>query len=159
FSDDFSNGASAAWNFTPTTGYWLPQAGQLTDAGGDTVADVAQTATVVLPAGAVSWQADLRTREGWAPHAAPVDTLGNPGISGVPVRSRTGLNEVFFSVFDDNPQSWPPGKYPVTLRVGTTVNGAWQGWTDVGTATPSISHTYQIRLEANGTFSVLLDGN
>jgi hypothetical protein len=47
------------------------------------------------------------------------------------------------------------------------VGGAWQGWTRVGTA-PTVSHpggpellrhAYQIRLDADGRFSVLFDGN
>jgi hypothetical protein len=152
FSDDFSNGPSSAWTFTPDTGYWLPQVGQLTDAGGDTAANLAQTATVALPAGTGTWQADLLTKEG---HGAGIDTQGNPGISGISVQSADGLNEVWFSIFDNN-----------SLNVGTVVGGAWQGWTRVGTA-PTISHpsgpellphTYQIRLDSAGTFSLIFDG-
>jgi hypothetical protein len=125
----------------------------LTDAGGDTVANVAQTATVALPAGAISWQADLLTKEG---HGAGVDQQGNPGISGLFVQSPNGSSAVYFSVFDNN-----------SLNVGTTVNGVWQGWTRVGTA-PTVMHaggpemlwhTYQIQLDAGGTFSVYFDGN
>jgi hypothetical protein len=153
FSDDFSNGASPAWNFTPDTGYWLPQVGLLTDSGGDTVANVPQTATVALPAGAVTWQADLLTKEG---HAAGVDQQGNPGISGISVGSTDNTNAVYFSIFDNN-----------GLNVGTTVNGVWQGWTRIGTAQPVMHaggpeflwHTYQIRLDSDGTFSLLFDGN
>jgi hypothetical protein len=94
FSDDFSNGPSAAWSFSPDTGYWLPQVGRLTDSGGDTVANVPQTATVNLPAGANSWQADLITKEG---RGAGVDQQGNPGISGISVQSAGGSNAVLFS--------------------------------------------------------------
>ncbi|HEV3204973.1 MAG TPA: hypothetical protein VGY77_11345 [Gemmataceae bacterium] len=152
FSDDFSNGPSSAWKFTPDKGYWLPQVGQLTDATGDTVADVAQTATVALPAGAVSWQADLLTKEGYG---AGVDRQGNPGISGISVQSADGLNGVSFSVFAD-----------FTLNVGTTVNGVWQGWTRVGIAAPLMHrggpemlwHTYDIQLDSAGTFSLVFDG-
>jgi hypothetical protein len=153
FSDDFSNGPSAAWSFTPATDYWLPQVGQLTDAGGDTVANVTQAATVVLPSGTVAWQAQLLTKEG---HAAPVDPQGNPGISGIYIQSTDGLNAVWFGVFPDD-----------TVNVGTVVGGTWQDWTQVGTA-PTISHpagvellwhTYQIRLDSGGTFSLLFDGD
>jgi hypothetical protein len=42
--------------------------------------------------------------------------------------------------------------------VGTTVNGVWQGSTDVGTASAFTWHTYQIQLATDGTFSVFLDG-
>jgi hypothetical protein len=153
FSDDFSNGAGPAWTLTPASGYWLPQVGQLTDAGGDTVANVPQTATVALPAGTSSWQADLLTKEG---HGAGVDAQGNPGISGISVASAGGANAVFFGVLDDN-----------TVNVGAIVGGVWQGWTVVGTAPTAdhpggpemLWHTYQIRLDADGTFSTLFDGN
>ena len=152
FSDDFSNGPSSAWTFTPATDYWQPQVGLLTDAGGDTVANVPQTASVVLPAGAGSWQADLRTREGFG---AGVDSQGNPGISGLAVRSTDGQNGVVFSVFAD-----------FSVNVGTAVNGVWQGWTRVGRADPvyhhgapeMLWHTYDIQLDGDGTFSVLFDG-
>jgi hypothetical protein len=152
FSDDFSNGPSAAWSFTPDDGYWLPQVGQLTDAGGDTVANVPQTATVVLPPGAVSWQADLLSKVGYG---AGVDQQGNPGITGISVQSADGLNAVFFSKFNN-----------LQLNVGKTVNGVFLGWTPIGTE-PRINHpsgpellvhTYQIQLDAGGTFSVLFDG-
>jgi hypothetical protein len=153
FSDDFSNGPSPAWVFTPDMDYWLPQIGQLTDATGDTVANVPQTATVALPAGAGSWQADLLTKEGYG---AATDEQGNPGISGLSVQSTDGLNAVFFSVFDN-----------FTVNVGTTVNGVFQGYTRVGVAAPFMHpsgpemlwHTYDIRLDPDGTFSVLFDGN
>jgi hypothetical protein len=152
FSDDFSNGASSAWSFTPEEDYWLPQIGQLTDSGGDTVAGVAQTATVALPAGAASWQADLLTKEG---HGAGVDPQGNPGISGIFVQSPDGANAVYFSIFDN-----------YTLNVGTTVNGVWQGWTRIGIAPPvahrggvePLWHRYQIQLDSGGAFSLLFDG-
>jgi hypothetical protein len=153
FSDDFSNGPSPAWVFNPEEDYWLPQVGQLTDAQGDTVANVPQTATVTLPGGTGTWQADLLTREGYG---AAVDHQGNHGISGLSVQSSDGLNAVFFSVFDN-----------FTLNVGTTVNGVWQGWTQVGIAAPVMHaggpemlwHTYDIRLDADSTFSVLFDGD
>jgi hypothetical protein len=152
FSDDFSNGASPAWNFTPGTGYWSPQIGQLTDSAGDTVAGVAQTATVVLPAGTVSWQADMLTKEN---HGAAVDSLGNPGISGISVQSADGLDSVVLGLFGD-----------YTINVGTTVDGVWKGWTQIGTVSPvahpagvePLWHTYEIRLDADATFSVLSDG-
>jgi hypothetical protein len=152
FSDDFSNGPSPAWTFTPDSDYWQPQLGLLTDAGGDTVANVTQSATVALPNGSVSWQADLLTKEG---HGAGVDERGNPGISGTGVQSLDGLQAVYFSVFADH-----------SLQLGTTVNGVWQGWSRVGTA-PTASHrggeeelwhTYQIRLDSGGTFSLIFDG-
>ena len=152
FSDDFSNGADPAWTLSPAS-YWLPQVGLLTDSGGDTVAGVPQTATVALPASAVSWQADLITKEG---RGAGIDQQGNPGISGISVQSPDGANAVSFSIFVDN-----------SLNVGTTVNGVFQGWTRVGTA-PTIAHAggtellwhrYQIQLDSDGTFSVLFDGN
>src|SRR5262249_29970106 len=144
FSDDFSNGPSPAWVFTPDKGYWLPQVGMLTDAQGDTVANIPQTATVVLPAGAGSWQADMLTKLGYG---APVDIQGNPGIAGIYVQSSDGANAVWLGVF--------PG-FPVYL--GTTVNGAFQGWTRVGTADtihhPSgpemVWHTYNIQLDSGG---------
>jgi sugar phosphate isomerase/epimerase len=121
--------------------------------GGDTVANVPQTATVALPAGTVSWQADLITKEG---RGAGIDTQGNPGISGIFVQSPDGSNAVSFSIFANN-----------SLNVGTTAGGVFQGWTQVGTA-PIVNHaggpellwhTYQIQLDADGTFSVRFDGN
>jgi hypothetical protein len=152
FHDDFGNGPSSAWTFSPAMDYWLPQVGLLTDAGGDTVANVPQTATVVLPAGAGSWQADLLTKEGYG---AGVDQQGNPGISGLFVQSTDGLNGVAFSVFDD-----------FSVNVDTRVNGVWQGWTRVGSADPvyhngrpeMLWHTYDIQLAGDGTFSALFDG-
>jgi hypothetical protein len=151
FSDDFSNGPSPAWTFNPDD-YWMPQVGQLTDAQGDTVANVPQTATVVLPAGVGSWQADLLTKEGYG---APVDPQGNPGISGIYVQSTDGNNAVWLSVFAD-----------FSVNFGTTVNGAFQGWTRVGMANPvfhhgapeMLWHTYGVQLDAGATFSVILDG-
>jgi hypothetical protein len=152
FSDDFSNGPSPAWVFTPEKDYWLPQVGLLTDAKGDTVANVPQTATVALPAGAGSWQADLLTKEGYG---AAVDRQGNPGISGISVQSGDGANAVLFSVFPD-----------FTVNVGTTVQGVWQGWARVGRADPVMHrggpemlwHSYDIQLDAGGTFSAIFDG-
>jgi hypothetical protein len=153
FSDDFSTGPSDAWTFSPSDHYWQPQVGLPTDAGGDTVANVPQTATFTLPTGANSWQADLKTLQG---HGAGVDTQGNPGNTGIAVVSADGNNAVYFSIFDNN-----------ALKVGTTVNGVFQGWTQVGTA-PTASHpggpeelwhTYQINLNSDSTFSVVFDGN
>jgi hypothetical protein len=153
FSDDFSAAPSSAWTFTPAAGYWVPQVGQLTDSGGDTVAGAEQTATLTLPSGAASLQADLLTKEG---HGAAVDQQGNPGTSGIFIQSADGSSAVYFAVSDD-----------YTLNVGTAVGGVWQGWTQVGTA-PTVMHaygvellrhTYQIRLDSGGTFSVLFDGN
>jgi hypothetical protein len=72
------------------------------------------------------------------------------------VQSTDGTDAVYLSIFDNN-----------SVNVGATVNGVWQGWTRVGTA-PTISHaggpeilwhTYQIRLDSDGTFSALFDGN
>jgi hypothetical protein len=151
FSDDFSNGPSSAWTLTPDD-YWQPQVGLLTDAGGDTVANIPQTASVVLPAGTGSWQADMVTREGYG---AGVDNQGNPGFSGVFVQSTDGLNAVTLSTFAD-----------FSVNVGTTVNGIFQGWTPVGKADPvyhhgapeMLWHTYDIQLQSDGTFSVLFDG-
>jgi hypothetical protein len=151
FSDDFGNGPSSAWTFTPDD-YWQPQVGLLTDAGGDTVANVPQTATVVLPAGTGSWQADMVTREGYG---AGSDSHGNPGISGIFVQTTDGLNAVTLSTFAD-----------FSVNVGTTVNGVFQGWTPVGRANPvyhhgapeMLWHTYDIQLAGDGTFSVLFDG-
>src|SRR5262249_40384544 len=66
-----------------------------------------------------------------------------------------------------NPNVGPfDGRTPRTLVVGTTINGVFQGWQTVGSAdeplvSDSVSpswHTYQIRLHAGGTFSVLRDG-
>src|SRR5262249_27168248 len=153
FSDDFSNGPSSLWIFTPEKDYWLPQVGQLTDARGDTVASVAQTATIAFSGGVVIWRADLLTKEGYG---AGVDQRGNPGISGISVRSPDGLYGVSFSVFPD-----------FTVNVGTTINGVFQGWTRVGRADPILHHgspemlwhTYDIRLDSGGTFSVIFDGN
>ena len=153
FSDDFSNGPDPAWSFTPEEDYWQPQVGQLTDAQGDTTAGVPQTAALALPAGAFSWQANLLTKEGYA---AGVDQQGNPGISGISVQSADGLNGVTLSVFAD-----------FSVNVAVTVNGMQQSWTRVGVAAPRVQrggpemlwHTYNIQLDAGGTFSVLLDGN
>jgi hypothetical protein len=152
FSDDFSNGPSPAWTFSPVSDYWQPQIGLLTDAGGDTVANVPQTATVTLPNGTVGWQSDLLTKEG---HGAGVDEQGNPGISGISVQSSDGMQAVSFSVFADH-----------SLQVGTTVNGVFQGWSRVGTAPTGMYHgaeeelwhTYGILRDFDGTFSVYFDG-
>jgi hypothetical protein len=152
FSDDFSTGVSDVWTLTPEEDYWQPQVGRLTDAQGDTVANTPQTATAALPAGTVTWQADLLTKEG---HGAAVDTQGNPGNSGIYVESTDNLNDVYFSVFDN-----------YTLNFSTRINGVRGGWHQVGIAYPVqhrggpelLQHTYQIRLDANGTFSVLFDG-
>jgi hypothetical protein len=153
FSDDFSNGPSSAWVFTPDKDYWLPQVGLLTDAKGDTVAHVPQTATVALPTGVVAWQADLLSKAG---NGAAIDRQGNHGISGIVVQSPDGLNAVFFNISDS-----------YTLNLGTTVNGVFQGWTRIGVAPfvphrggpEFVPHTYQIFLDSNGTFSLVFDGN
>jgi hypothetical protein len=85
-----------------------------------------------------------------------VDEQGNPGISGISVQSADGLNGVSFSVFAD-----------FSVNVAVTVNGMQQPWQRVGIAAPFMHrggpemlwHTYNIQLDADGTFTVLLDGN
>jgi hypothetical protein len=124
----------------------------LTDAGGDTVANVPQTAAVTLPNGTVSWEADMLTKVG---HGAGVDQQGNPGNTGISVQSSDGLEAVSFSIFPDH-----------SLQVGSTVNGVFQGWRRVGTAPTGnhrgaeeeLWHNYAIQRDFDGTFSLYFDG-
>jgi hypothetical protein len=134
FSDDFNNGTAIGWTLAPT-GYWSVVSGEL-KAAGPTVGGWAwQSASRSLGPGVTSFQANMAT---------PATALSNNGIV---VATANEAYQVLFVVDSGN-----------TLQWGTSISGTWSGWTAVGSIDRSALHTYAIRRDGSGTFSVVVDG-
>jgi hypothetical protein len=133
FADNFNSGtASPAWAFTSASA-WSVVNGQLVQSGPTAGNWAFQSASVTLPAGALSWQADMAAGPG-----------ANSGLAAV---SANGQDVLYF--FTDGSGH---------LLYSRIVGGVYQGWTELGNINAAVMHTYQIREDAGGTFSVLLDG-
>jgi hypothetical protein len=133
FSDNFNSGtASPAWSLAPASG-WSVSNGQLVQSGPTAGNWAFQSASVTLPAGAMTWQADM--------------AAGTGANSGIDIVSANGQDVLYF--FTDGSGH---------LLYSRVVGGVYQGWTVLGSIDATATHTYQIRQDAGGTFSLLLDG-